>query len=346
MLSDTDNDWLDYNSDIDYQADLFEFRQSVKFNKYSKIKPKHSLRPTSTKQLRSQAMLFKLTFQRDKQTSKSKGKSLSHQCSSSTRKTYECDKEFLMKRRDTQFTKRLESSKKLTTEDLTDFSYFRRHFYQINHKTIKSSLDNLTNIVIDNIRLAPVHESAQNDFTKRLNQDKTYLPELVYHGTKLRYIHSILRFGFLVPNQAHPTNRNAPMISSVNGQAFGRGIYSSRTLLISLQYTQATNTLLVCAALPSHGKKGRVHYFWRHILCLTRVSQIIPLFFVDFTYLNRSRHNYSWYYPYKHLETDKAAELRRSFFIPKKHLQKQLNLINDRVRKNEQYQIRMLDLYD
>jgi len=352
MLSDSDDDdddyWFDYNSsqdyfDIDYQIDLFEIRQYIKRDKYYKQKLNQSSYPISTKKLKSHAILLKMYCKRYKQKPKIEQKSFGYQHFSSISKVFECDEEFLMKPTNTELTKRSKSSKKLASKDLTNFSHFRGHFYRENHESIKSSLNNCSYVKIVNIRLAPINESVQIDFIQRLNQDRNSLPQLVYHGTRLKDIKNILRFGFLVPNRKHPTIKNAPIIRSVNGQVYGQGIYCSRTASYSLLYTRATNTLLVCAAIPNYDQMGKVEYFSGNILVLFHVSQIIPLFLVDFSYLNAPCSDYPWYYPYKQLQTDKTQKEKQPMVISKKILRKILNCINNRVRKNERYQIRLFE---
>ncbi|CAF2762964.1 unnamed protein product [Rotaria sp. Silwood2] len=138
----------------------------------------------------------------------------------------------------------------LEVEHLQSFENFPRHAYYVNHQRIKCSLQDYPNIDIADIRLASINESVQNDFMERMNNNTSYFSKLVYHGTKLKNIESILRYGFLIPNRAHPTNNEPPIIVSQNGRSFRTEIYSSHSAIYSLSYDHATNTLLVCAILP------------------------------------------------------------------------------------------------
>ena len=130
---------------------------------------------------------------------------------------------------------------------------------------------------------------------ENLNTRPSPSPQLVFHGTQLKNIESILRYGFLVPNQSHPKNSEAPIITSVNGQAHGPGIYCSTTADYSVSYMHTTNTLLVCAALPHQTKSGRARFVHGNIIVLPKVEQIIPLFLVDIQHTNLSQINRPWY---------------------------------------------------
>ncbi|CAF3616406.1 unnamed protein product [Rotaria sp. Silwood1] len=73
-------------------------------------------------------------------------------------------------------------------------------------KPVKLSSQDHPNIGISDIRLAPIDQSVQKDFMKTLNENISYSPDLIYHGTKSDNIKSILRYGFLIPSQAHPSD--------------------------------------------------------------------------------------------------------------------------------------------
>ncbi|CAF1478552.1 unnamed protein product [Adineta steineri] len=350
MLSDSDDDddWPGYTSsqnycDIDYQIDLFEMHQSIKRDKYWKQKRNQSLYPISTKKLQSHAVLLKICCKRYKQKPKIEQKSFGYQHFSSVSNKFECDEEFLVKTTNTESKKRSKSSKKLTNKDLTTFSNFRAQFYQKHHENIKSSLNNRSDIKIINIRLAPINESIQIEFMKRLNQNNDSLVQLVYHGTHFKNIESILRFGFLIPNQVHPTIKNAPIIRSVTGQAFSLGIYCSRTAHYSLSYTRATNTILACAAISNYNQVKKIQYYTRNILVVPHELQIIPLFLIDFSLLNGLDCDCSLYPSYTQLQTDKIQKEKQPMIIAKQILRKVLSCMNNRVRKNQRYQIRLSD---
>jgi hypothetical protein len=352
MASDIDYDIYDYNSsqdylDIDYQIDLFEFRQSFKCKKQGKQKLKKSSCSLSLKNLKSQPTLMKMKCMNDKQTPKAERKSFRYDRYPTKSKFFECDEEFQTKPTDAQPNL---PSKQLEDEHLQNFSKFRRHFYHINHQRIKSSLKDHSNIEIIDIRLASINESVQNDFMKRLNEEKSYFPELVYHGTKLQNIGSILHYGFLIPNRAHPTNSDAPILVPENSLSFSTGIYCSRTATYSLSYLKTTNTLLVCAALPTRIPIGKLQSRYKNnvTIFLSDVTKIIPLFLIDFRYLNESGINRPLFYQHKESKINETENVvvRKPAVISKKYLRKMLALMNDQERKNNQYQMRMFEPFN
>ncbi len=306
-------------------------------------KMKKSSCPILVKILKSQPTSVKMNCMSYKKKSKAEQKSFRYNRYPSKPKLFECDEEFHTKSTSTQSNVPSTSSKKLQDKHLENFSNFRRHFYHVNHQHIKSSFKENSNIEVTDIRLAPIDESVQDDFMKRLNEDSAYFPQLVYHGTQLNNIESILRYGFLIPNQVHPTNSEAPIIVSRHGRQYGTGIYCSRTAIYSLSYITTTNTLLACAAIPKRDKVGKIQLSYGSILVLSHVSQIIPLFLVDFKYLNKSGINNPWFNVQKELKMDENKEIEKSVVISRKYLRKILNFTNDQERKNNQYQVRMFD---
>ncbi len=183
-------------------------------------------------------------------------------------------------------------------------------------------MKNQSHIEILNIRLAPIDKYVQNDFMKRFNENPSLYPDLVYHGIRLTNIKSILDYGFLIPNEQHPTNNKAPIITIQNGSSYGNGIYSSKT---ALSYSNTNNTLLVCAALPNRNEAGLVERSHGNILVLSHVSQIIPLFLIDFRYLNESRVNQSWFNQRYSLKMNVEEDPNKPLIISKKYLRKVLN---------------------
>ncbi|CAF0868361.1 unnamed protein product [Adineta steineri] len=351
MLSDShdDDDLFSYTSsqnysDIDYQVDLIEMRQSIKWDKYWKQKQKQNewLCPISTRKLQSHAVLLKISCKRYEQKPKIEQKSFGYRrFSSSSSREFECDEKFLVETTNTETKKLSKSSKKLVKQKGTEFSNFRAQFYRKNHKNIKSSLNKCFDTKIVNIREAPINESVQSEFMKRLNQNSNPTAELVYHGTHFKNIKSILRFGLLIPNQAHPTDENAPIIQSVHGQAYGQGIYCSRRAAYSVSYAQSCSTLLACAAIPNDDQVGKVQYLSGSILVLPHVSQIIPLFFIDFSPTNGPVLNSPLYASDTQLQADRIPKEKQPLMIPEQILRKILRCMNNRIRKNERYQIRL-----
>ncbi|CAF3880266.1 unnamed protein product [Rotaria sp. Silwood1] len=297
----------------------------------------------------------------DKITRKAEQKTFRYNRISKNSKIFECDEIFHMKPTILSNSISTISSKQpicvqsnvptsplkiLEAQYLQNFSNFRRHFYHINHQKIKSSPQDYPSIDVTDIRLASINECVQKDFMKRLNENTSYFLDLVYHGTKLDNIKSILRYGFLIPNQAHPSNREAPIIVSANGRAFGSGIYSSYSAVFSLSYVNATNTLLVCAAIPKHDSIGKIERSYANILVLSHESQIIPLFLIDFKYLDTFHTNYSCFKEVTQSKRYKRNEIKEIVIISRKYLRKVLNYINDEVRKNNRYQMRPFEFFN
>ena len=308
-------------------------------NKVNK-KIRKSLCQISRKTLKSQPILLKINCKYYKKTPKAEEKIFRYKRSPSKVNRFECDEEYQPENMP------LNSSKKLQSHHLENLENFRRHFYRLNHQYIKSSLKEQSHIQITNIRLAPINESVQKFFMKKLNENKKYFPNLVYHGTKLENIQSILQYGFLIPNQPHPTNPNAPIIRTVHGKAFGTGIYSSRAASYSLSYNTSTNTLLGCAAIPKRDRIGTIQRSHGDILVLPDVSRIIPLFLIDYKYLNNAGNNHLYFNEQKQLKIEKKEEIKKSIVNPRKYLRKISGVMNDQIRKNDQYQVRTVDSWN
>ncbi|CAF1263741.1 unnamed protein product [Adineta steineri] len=187
------------------------------------------------------------------------------------------------------------------------------HTYTMNHP----------NVEIVNIRLPIIHESVQNQFMARLTGSHTQSPHLVYHGIQMNNI----KIG--------------------NGQAYGTGIYCSYTATYSLSFSFNTNTLLVCAAMPKCDKTGTVQNSFGSILVLPHVSQIIPLFLVDFKYHNGFSFNQPfWFENRAHLQNIINEERKTYDIIARKYLRKIVNCMTDQVRNKNRYQLRVFDLND
>ncbi|CAF3975703.1 unnamed protein product [Adineta steineri] len=347
MSSDSDYDDFDYNSSqnslsIDYQIDQFEFHHCIK-SKKTKQKIRKASCSVSRKTLKSQPTLLRVNCIKSKITAKAERKPFRYDHYVQEKQpSFECDEEFQETSTLTHTNLESKSSKRLTPEHRQSFSSFRRYFYQINQQEIKSSLEQCSQIKITNIRLASVDEHVQKDFMKQLN-NTSYFPNLVYHGTALKNITSILHYGLLIPNQAHPSNSEAPIIKVAHGKAYGNGIYCSQTAVYSLTYTHDTNTILICAAMPKRNKSGMVKIHSGNILVVTHVSRIIPLFLLDVTYLNQSNINHPCFDEQKILRTNENTEKKKkkiSADISRKYLRKILNCMNDENRKHEQYQER------
>ncbi|CAF0783932.1 unnamed protein product [Adineta steineri] len=179
------------------------------------------------------------------------------------------------------------------------------------------------NVEIVNIRLPIIHESVQNQFMARLTGSHTQSPHLVYHGIQMNNI----KIG--------------------NGQAYGTGIYCSYTATYSLSFSFNTNTLLVCAAMPKCDKTGTVQNSFGSILVLPHVSQIIPLFLVDFKYHNGFSFNQPfWFENRAHLQNIINEERKTYDIIARKYLRKIVNCMTDQVRNKNRYQLRVFDLND
>ncbi|CAF1175519.1 unnamed protein product [Didymodactylos carnosus] len=108
-------------------------------------------------------------------------------------------------------------------QHLSSFSTFRRHFYTSKCESIKSSLNYNDSVKISDIRLAPVNAFVQVQFMKKLNKHSFGRLVLVYHGTHMNKLESILKYGFLIPGKRHPTNSDAPRIRVIHKRQLDLG---------------------------------------------------------------------------------------------------------------------------
>jgi len=337
MSSDSDYDEFNYNSSqdssyIDDQIDLFEFRQCMKSRK-TKQKIKKPLCSILRKTLKSQPTLVRINCMSDTKTPKAERKSFRYDRYPQKPKPFECDEKFQEISTCSHPSLPSNSSKILKAEHLQSFSNFRRHFYHVNHHLIKTSFKDHPNIQITDIRLAPVNESLHNYFMRRLN-NFSHFPGLVYHGTTLEGIESILHYGFFTSDRAHPSNSKAPIIHSPYGHS-----YWTHITACSLSYVNNTNTLLVCAAIPKRVILEKIRVSCRYRFVLPPISKTIPVFLLDFEYLNQSNINRPWFNKQPEKQASETKKTDKSAVISRKYLRKVLNLMNDEVRKN-QYQMR------
>lgn len=343
MGSDNYYDGFDYKSsqdylEIEYQIDRFEILQCSKAKQRNKPKMRIPSYPISRKNLKSDHPLIKIHPIDDK-TKRSEfeqrlfrynrypPKKPKPKIEKNETEIFECDKYLGRKSICTRH------KKSHLTICPHHFSTFRHHFYVANHKRIKSSLQKHTNIEIVNIRLAPIEKSVQDHFMTRLNENTSYNPYLVYHGTKVNNIESILQYGFLIPNERHPTNRKAPIITVQNGSSYGSGIYCSTTADFSLSYNNTSNTLLVCAALPKRNEAGVVERFHGNILVLSHVSEIIPLFLLDYRCLQEFGPSPVWFKTRYPVQVEIEESTNKPIVISRKHLRKVLNSMQDQIRR-------------
>ncbi|CAF3936744.1 unnamed protein product [Rotaria sp. Silwood1] len=351
MMSDNEYDGFDYHSSqdsfyFDELIDRFELSQSFKL-KSTKQRSRKRTYPISFKTLKGNTELLKVHCANDQVTANDKQKSFRYQCQRQKPKRFECNrllKEPVKKSTNESTSTTIHQSKKYEYKHLQDFSEFRRHFYHVMHKTVKSLFKHQSYIKISNIRLASVHESVQKTFMQSLKQNSQYFPQLVYHGTHRNNIQSILRYGFLIPDRRHPNNPEAPIIECRHGDLYGNGIYSCFNASYTLSYVEKTNTLLACAALiPYKRIRGAAH---RHgdILISTNESHIIPLFLIDYTYSSLTKINFLPYYPLEIVIEDRKQQVKRPVItVEKSYLRKILNYINDRTRRNNCYQKRLFE---
>ncbi|CAF1073833.1 unnamed protein product [Didymodactylos carnosus] len=232
-------------------------------------------------------------------------------------------------------------SKELKPEHLTDFALFRRHFYTVNSQSIKSAFNARTDIEITDIRLTSLAKCVETQFMHKLKNDYQF-PKLVFHGTNVINLQSILDYGLLIPHRQHPTNKAAPVIGMTNGKAHGNGIYCSQKADYSLSYARLTNTMLICAAIPYIDKHGKVRQQYGDIIVLHEESQIVPLFLLDFTYLNSlsNMRNYSFFKSEEKKEKPIKTKEERVKHVTRKFLRKMLKFINDDNVKRHRFQLR------
>ena len=369
MWSDNYYDGFDYKSsenylEIEYQIDRFEILQCSKAKKRNKPKMRIPSYPISRKNLKSDHPLIKIypidktkrseVEQRLFRYNRYPPKKPKPKQEKDETGIFECDKYLGRKSSCTRH------KGSLRTVCPHNFTAFRHHFYAANHGHIKSSLQS-NNIEIVNIRLAPINKSVQNQFMARFNQNTSYKPHLVYHGTKLNNIESILEYGFLIPNERHPTNKKAPIITVQNGSSYGSGVYCSTTADFSLSYSNITNTLLVCAALPKRNEAGVIERSHGNILVLSHVSEIIPLFLLDFRYFNGSGPSHVWFKARYPTKVEIEENTSKPIVISRKYLRKVLNAMQDQIRRKrrsrgrrnnrrkvpreDDYQVRVFELF-
>lgn len=358
MPSDTDYEIFDYRSNHDHSyyddlIDQFDYYQSFKCKKTKQRQRirRHCVVPR--KVLRGNAHTIKVHCVNDEITPKAPVKTFRYSKHSQQKEQFECDQLFEIAKNQPN-GKTLEAkhhtssfSKKIVDLDsIKDFASFQRHFYCATHESIKSACKSNTNVILKNIRPAPTTAFVQEQFMQRLQQESSFFPSLVYHGTDRSNFDSILEFGFLVPNRQHPTNPKAPIIKVKHGQAFGVGIYGSQTPGYSIGYTIGINTLLACAALPVRRKDGRSQREHGNIVVLPSESRIIPMFLVDFFHMAAGSTNYSTYPCASQISDDSKSEgtRREKTFVTRKYLRKLLNYINDDRRKNDRYQRRSFEI--
>ena len=138
-------------------------------------------------------------------------------------------------------------------------------------------------------------------------------PRLTFHGTSRESVPSIVRHGFLVPGDRHPLTQEPVGVRC--GNTYGRGIYSSPSLIYSLLYSSSSCVvptknqypgikLIVCATVmglaasmergdnwrtidhPVPGAHSHVDFFQNEYIVFHR-AQILPCYVIHL--LDRSR---------------------------------------------------------
>jgi hypothetical protein len=67
---------------------------------------------------------------------------------------------------------------------------------------------------------------------------------------------------------------------------------------------------------------------------------------MDFKYLNESGINYPWFYCRNRLKKIENEDVKKPVTISRTYLRKVLKCINDQVRKNNRYQMRIFDSFN
>ena len=322
------------SSHLDDLVDRFEYLRSVKMAKRDRGKAKKSTTWSfSVKTVKSNKSVLQQSCLNEEIQTRQRQSVRPRRIADGK---WECDAEFLNGK------VKCDSSNSLKGKSFESFADFRRDFYRAKHGLIKCSFEGQSGLQLTNIRLAPIDESVQNEFMTQLNQDSSHPPQLVYHGTQLSNIESILRYGLLVPHRRHPTNPAAPVITVVHGQTYGIGIYSSLTASYSVSYLSSTNTLLACAAVPHRNKEGKFSNMHGNILVLTKESHIIPMFLVDFKRSNLSQKNFPLYRP--PTEVPESAVIEASIKSPRKYFRKILDSLHDNNKQKNRYQVRTFEV--
>ncbi|KAJ9460341.1 hypothetical protein DIPPA_24571 [Diplonema papillatum] len=117
-------------------------------------------------------------------------------------------------------------------------------------------------------------KQAAKAFMNHWRGDTEFVPAMLFHGTRLESISSIINQGFCIPRQG-PGG-----VAVVNGSAHGVGIYTATTPEVSLNYAHG-NCMFVCAGLVGGSywtttkNVGQVCVFFQR-------NRVVPCFLVKF----------------------------------------------------------------
>lgn len=167
------------------------------------------------------------------------------------------------------------------------FEAFRAAWYQRHREHIQHALPITSGSHVAAVRPASINPTVAARFMRLRSNLSQRDPLLTFHGTSSANHESILERGFLIPGR---TYRDGVRIGVANGSAYGRGIYSSTDLTMSLGYTRCTGPvqrLFVCATLTDYHRNVRVSSLngeVRHhgqMVIFFREQRIVPMFFID-----------------------------------------------------------------
>ena len=190
---------------IDEQIDRFERRHSINRRKSSW----KTTCPVAKRVLRAFPDVLRTRCKSDPRTAKAEAKKFRYDRYPKAPPMFTCDREYpRVEEEQLPATSRRDSRKRwhlvyppkrLSPEELTDFSTFRHRFYNSRHEQIKTPFLFHSQVKIHDLRPAPIDPSVQNYFMQTL---RTYphFPELVYHGTEMASMDNILRYGLMIPS--------------------------------------------------------------------------------------------------------------------------------------------------
>lgn len=171
----------------------------------------------------------------------------------------------------------------LSPFDRFRLSWYARHRAQIENAVPESIHSGMH---VSTIRCADIHPRVSSAFMRLRANLAQRDPILAFHGTSQANHASILQHGLLIPGRQYV---NGTRIGVANGSAYGKGIYSSTDLMMSLGYTRCVGPiqrLFVCATLTDMHRHthavatGEVKHHGA-MLVFFREQRIVPVFTID-----------------------------------------------------------------
>ena len=170
-------------------------------------------------------------------------------------------------------------------DPLTPFERFRLSWYARHRDQIQNAVSENSSYHVSAVRCADLNKNISSSFMRLRNNLNQRDPILAFHGTNQTNHPSILQNGFLIPGKLYA---HCPRIGVANGSAYGKGIYSSTDLMMSLGYTRCSGPMLrlfVCATLTDQSRSTQqLSVEVKHhgtMLIFFREQRIVPVFTID-----------------------------------------------------------------